>query len=128
MKTTFVVILSLLGVALSGFAADLSRDELATKLATVMRLGDQNRSELSDAIPKLKDSNLKTDAFWKEVVAGHARLYAEAFTSSELQQLITFFESPIGQTFLDRQRDILIKGRNADSTRLMELFMDAKAK
>ena len=128
MKTTLILILSLLCVARSCFAADLSRDELAMKLVTVMRVGDRNRSELSDALPKLKESNPKTDAFWQEVVAGHARLYSDAYTASELQQLITFFESPIGQTFLDRQRELIIKGRKTDSSRVMELFMDAKSK
>ena len=63
MKKTLVTIVSLLGVAVAGLAADSDRHELATKLVTVMRVADRNRSELSDALPKLKDSNPRPKPF-----------------------------------------------------------------
>jgi hypothetical protein len=91
---------------------------LATTAEQTSKLLSQHNPDLTDkidaAIGKILETYKgKNDELFNQL----ARIYAATFTQDELQQMVTFYESPVGQKLATSAFDI-----NRDSGKVMQLY------
>ena len=90
---------------------------LETGLQTLRTLTSQN-PELSDPVEAAITSALESYRERKgELMNQFARIYAQRFTMDELQQIVAFYESPVGTKLATENATI-----NQDLQRVMQVF------
>lgn len=59
---------------------------------------------------------------WERVKALNVQLYQESFTQEEVDSLITFYESPAGQAFIEKMPTVLQKSMALTQQRLVPMM------
>ena len=86
-----------------GFEAMLPAvDQLASKL----QLDAKEKEELKNIYRDWFDNDIDRDAMKREFI----KIYAEAFSENEINQLINFYQSPVGQKFLKKSPELMRLG------------------
>jgi hypothetical protein len=112
-------------------ADDASHRKAAETLLTVIKT-EQNLQESADRLaesllrqnPQLAPHNTVVKTFitkhmnWPTLKDDMINLYVQAFTEEELQQLATFYRSPIGQKAADKMPELADAGTQLGITRL----------
>jgi uncharacterized protein len=90
-----------------------------TGIATMRQIVTQN-PELMDQVDEAVGKILEEYKGRKgELLDQFARVYAVRFTPEELQQIVTFYESPVGQKLASSNLEV-----NSDLQRVLQVFTD----
>jgi hypothetical protein len=90
--------------------ADVAAKTLQQVLKLNPQLGAQATQAVTDAVNEYKSHR-------SELLDQVARIYAQHFTADELQQLVTFYSSPVGQKLASSNFDI-----NQQLARMLQLY------
>lgn len=64
---------------------------------------------------------IESEMSWDKMKAQYVELYASIFTESELKGLIEFYRSPVGQTFIRKQPELMQKSMELNQRMMMNL-------
>ena len=78
----------------------------------------QNMEEFNRSIMELVSRELS----WEKLKGPFINIYAESFTTEELDAMIKFYESPIGKKLLDKQPEIQQKAMQLVQSIMMRLM------
>lgn len=147
----------LIGLAAAGHAADADAKSKAADLLAAMKTGElvtqtmevgfvQGVKPFMDQAPPEQRAGLqqgvdaaaaylREQASWESMRSDYVDLYASAFTPAELDQLLAFYQSPIGQRLVERTPKLTEAGMELGAQRMRQLMpevqrimMDAIAK
>lgn len=104
------VLLSLLALTARG-ADDAGKTKLAEKLVNTMRVENllRNGSQLPvpvDVVASADPNAATAKGAWQKLKQDYVKAYADVYTEGELRALITFYQSPIGQLYLDKTPEL----------------------
>ena len=91
-------------------------EQMAGGFEAMLPIIDQMSSQLQlDAKEKEQLENIYRDWFEKDLdrksmIEGMAKLYAEAFTAEDINELTKFYSTPIGQKFLEKSPELMRLG------------------
>lgn len=147
MKKTLMISILILGITtFTSFADEVSHRKSALKLLEVTRaekmLDEMMTSYMSMMKLQLAMSGVKeADALEKEMMDWFSELYAwenirdifvesyiEVFSEDELNELIRFYSSPLGQKLLNKQPEVVKKGMQKMQVRLQEKMPEFQEK
>lgn len=96
--------------------------------------GQANLDKIKAHQDKVMDL-IESEMSWDKMKAQFVELYASIFTESELKGLIEFYRSPVGQTFIRKQPELMQKSMELNQRmmmnlqpKLMQLMQEAAAK
>ena len=130
-KHTMKITLLILSVSIFSYTAiaDVNNSEKAKELMSIMKI-KENVEKMFSEVSKFSDGMIdarnlseeekakakeltksSTETIFKEMLKMDwegmtAEIYAEVFTTDELQGLIDFYKTPIGQKFIDKQLEL----------------------
>ncbi len=64
---------------------------------------------------------IESEMSWEKVMGQFVELYASVFTESELEGLIEFYRSPVGQAFIRKQPELMQKSMELNHRMMMNL-------
>ena len=79
------------------------------------------KQRLQKAFSAITDM-IKKELSWSAIKPSFVDLYASTFTADELNGLIAFYESPVGQTYVAKSPDLMQKTMEATSDRMQTLM------
>lgn len=90
-------------------------------------MGDTNvPTEVNAQIQKMMD--LMSEEFsWAKMKADFIALYAETFTAAEMKDMITFYKSPAGQAFINKQPELMKRSMEVSQKIMMRVMPKIKA-
>jgi len=148
MKITTLLAICALGIATTGFCVDSPTSPLETtglaeelltllqvekgmneSLAQVTKMQDQLLQGLSPEMKAKQQEAMKAtmgEGFmsWSSIRPMFVEIYASTFTAEELQGMIAFFKTPIGQKWIEKQPEVQSKSMQ----KMQELVMQAQPK
>jgi len=68
----------------------------------------QQRQAL-DAMPKKFVAAMREEMSWDKLEPGYTKIYVETFSEEELQGLLDFYRSPLGQTYIQKMPVVMQK-------------------
>ena len=102
--------------------ADSAKLQLIRQLLAKVRVTDQALQVMEQQLPAQRAANPRVPAvFWErfmeqararrgELDEGYAALYDRHFTTAEIRQLLSFYDTPIGRRFLEVQPALMREG------------------
>ncbi len=139
--TIGVFILCLMGAG-SLYADEQSQRKLAEELLTIMKTDKQLDATLdkmktvqkeqmnSMGVPEVEDKMMDLMAqemSWEKMKDDYIAVYSEVFTEEELQGLIDFYKTPVGQKFVEKTPEITTKLMQMGQKHTMQLMPKIKA-
>lgn len=64
---------------------------------------------------------IESEMSWDRIKGQYVELYAAIFTESELQGLIEFYRSPVGQAFIRKQPELMQRSMDLNQRMMMQL-------
>lgn len=87
------------------------------------RLGvDLSNPEVAEVIHMRVLELVLSEYRWSSLQPAFVKIYADLFSAEELQGLIDFYSSPLGQTLLDKQTELLRRSTEISQRRAAELL------
>ena len=81
---------------------------------------------MEKTVSKVMDM-LAGELSWEKTKADYVALYAETFSEDELKGLITFYRSPVGQTFTKKQPELSDRTMKLNQKRMMDVIPKIQA-
>ncbi len=70
---------------------------------------------------KMMDLFMK-EISWDNLKEDYISIYAETFTEEELKGLVTFYKSPVGRKFIEKQPELMKRTMEISQEKMMELI------
>lgn len=83
-------------------------NSLARGLQIGASLGQQDQAAVQKAQAEAMEI-IRKQLNWESLKTDFVQIYADTFTEAELKQLTAFYQSPVGQKFVDKQGDMATK-------------------
>ena len=64
---------------------------------------------------------MHADLSWEKLKPGMIEAYRNIYSEEELDGMLTFFKSPVGQAYLAKSPQVVVKTRELAETRVKEL-------
>lgn len=146
---TLIAMAALLCISTSGFAQEDKRATLAEELLTLMDIQenieksfaavkrmqmaqfqsmdmpDEGRENVISYQQKIMDF-LSQEMSWDKLKTDYISIYAETFSEEEIQGLIDFYKSPIGQKFIEKQPELMERSMRISQKQMMALMPKLK--
>ena len=74
-----------------------------------------------DAMQKMMDLVMK-EMSWEKLKDDYIAIYEETFTEEELSGLVTFYKSPIGRKFAEKQPELMKRSMQISQEQMIELM------
>ena len=140
-----------LAVATGSVAAEATRMEMAAELIALMKVQEsmdgainavkqmipmqlqqigmapENAAEREEAMAVVM-AMISEVMGWEHIEEEVATVYAEVLTEEELRALIDFYGSPVGQTFIEKQPQLLARSMQISQRQMMNVVPLIKAK
>ena len=68
----------------------------------------EEQQKFQQMLPKIMDAAFKQMS-WETLKPDFVRIYAEVFTVADIKGLIAFYQSPVGQKFIEKQPEVTEK-------------------
>ena len=81
---------------------------------------EESSDEAMDAMEGAMDLIMK-EISWENLKDDYISIYEETFTEEELRGLITFYKSPVGRSFIEKQPDLMKRTMMISQKQMMEL-------
>jgi hypothetical protein len=77
--------------------------------------------ETSERTNKVLDLIMK-EMTWDRLKADYVAIYASTFTAGELEGLVKFYKSPIGQKFIEKQPELMKRSMQISQKQMMQIM------
>ena len=74
-----------------------------------------------DTMQKMMDLIMK-EISWEKLKDDYIAIYEETFTEEELSGLVTFYKSPIGRKFIEKQPELMKRSMQISQEQMIELM------
>jgi hypothetical protein len=95
-------------------------DRIAQQIATQAGVPVAERASATADVQQKMLAAMKDLTSWERLKPGMVQIYDETYSDAELDQIIAFFKSPIGQAYLTRSVGIVTKSRDMAGTHVKE--------
>lgn len=102
-----------------------SNEMIDSSLKPVLRLDDMTaeKKKIVESFLAEYKQIVKEEFSWDKMLPDYIRIYKETFTEEEIQDLITFYESPTGQMFVRKMPVIMDKASNVMRQRMTSILV-----
>ena len=145
-RTALVVTFCAMTLVTISYAEGASKRELAEKLLEAMEvqknieksfemvnqmvpaelkhLGDEGKSSSNRATKEMAEMMevIMKEMSWDKLKDDYISIYADTFTEKELLGIITFYESPIGRKFIEKQPELMKKSMQISQKQMIGLL------
>jgi uncharacterized protein len=85
-----------------------------------LKVPPEQEKEMQSMMDKM--SALVTNALsWEKLKPDFVKIYAEAFTETQLEEMIAFYKSPTGQAMVEKSPELMRKGSEISQKRMVDL-------
>lgn len=103
-------------------AFDMTKQMMVQQVSQMEKLtGQSSGGKAADYQSRVLDL-VADEMSWEKLKGPYIDLYASTFTAEELKGLVDFYKSPIGQTFIRKQPDLMKKTMQLNQKMQMELM------
>lgn len=89
-------------------------------------LTDEQKKVLELA-PQRLSAVLRTELSWEKLLPVQMAIYRESFSQAEVDGLIAFYSSPVGQSFVDKMPEVTQKAMTAMQIQMQQVLPKLKA-
>jgi len=120
-------------LASPGFADDKSHRKAAEDLLNLMNVEKQMQSAIDQSLDIQMKANPQVEPFrdvlksffskhmtWDAVKDDMITIYTDAFEEAELQELITFYKTPLGKKMIEKMPELAAKGMQVGAKRVQD--------
>ena len=94
--------------------------DIQTQQLKNINLSQAQQGVMKDYYTKLYDL-LGTELSWNKIKSFYIKLYADNFTEKDIDQLIKFYNSPVGKKYISKMPILLDKGMQLGQERVQKL-------
>ena len=147
--TMCVVVASVLVGAMVASAQDPKREALAEELVGIMNM-QENIEKSFEMIKKMMPQQLdqmgtggessearkeaesmmdliQAEMSWDKLKDDYIAIYAETFSSAELEGIVSFYKSTVGQRFIEKQPELMQRSMEVSQKQMMRILPKVQA-